>query len=136
MLEDVLKTLIPSEIRVFPKLTKNTEPYHFDRWDHDMDTGSAVLRYWFWSRDRSSKNRKRVFVAEAERLLRNTVKAGSITREDFKRHCPKTNRDGGCGFAVIIAVFESLGMVCHTEKRGVYAITNRELARVLVGGEV
>lgn len=133
MLEYVLKVLIPTQVHVFPKLTKSTDPYYFDRWDHDGGTGSAILRYWFWSRDRSSKNRKRVFIAEAERLLKDTLDAGKITREDFKRYCPKTNRDGGCGFAVIIAVFESLGMVCHTERRGVYAIIDRELARLLLG---
>jgi hypothetical protein len=133
MLEHVLKSLIPSEIRVFPKLTKSKDPYYFYRWDQDKDTGSAILRYWFWSRDRSRKNRKRVFVSETERLLENTLDAGEITRGDFKQYCPKTNRDGGCGFAVIVGVFESLGIVCHTEQRGVYAIVDREMARLMLG---
>ena len=132
MLEDALKDMIPSQVKVFPKLTAGRDPYHFYRWDYDADTASPVLRYWFWSSDRGRKYRKRVFISEAERLLENSLTKGEITRGDFKRYCPRTNSDGGCGFAVMIAMFEFLGLVRHTDQRGVYRIVNRELARQIL----
>ena len=129
MLEEYLKAMIPSQVRLFPKLTAGRDPYHFYRWDRDSDTGSAVLRYWFWSPDHTRKYRKRVFIDEAESLLRSALGSGEITRQGFLQHCPRTQSDGGCGFAVIIAIFEYLGLVRHTSERGVYAILSADRAR-------
>lgn len=127
MLEDELKDMIPSQNEEFPKLTPGRDPYYFYRWDDDADTASSVLRYWFWSSDREKKYRKRVFISEAERLLENSVTKGEITRGDFKRYCPRTDSDGGCGFAVMIAMFEFLGLVRHADERGVYEIVDRKV---------
>jgi len=132
VLEDALKEMIPSQVKLFPKLTAGRDPYHFYRWDYDQETGSPMLRYWFWSRDRGRKYRKRVFIGEAERLLERSLGTGEITRQDFKRFCPRTNSDGGCGFAVMVAMFEFLGLVRHTDERGAYEIVNRRVANQIL----
>jgi hypothetical protein len=132
LLEDALEQTIPSQVRLFPKLKAGRDPYRFYRWDFDADTGSPVLRYWFWSSDRGRKYRKRVFISEAERLLERSLGSGEVTRQDFRRFCPRTDSDGGCGFAVIVAMFEFLGLVRHTDERGVYEIVNRRVARQIL----
>lgn len=132
MLEQHLRAIIPSQVEEFPKLTEGRDPYYFYRWDFDNDKGSSVLRYYFWSPDRTRQYRKRVFISEAERLLRCTLNAGEMTRQDFQEHCPNTRRDGGCGFAVIIAILESLGIVEHADHWGVYRIVDRDRAQRLL----
>ena len=112
MLEQVLKKAIPSRLGQFRKLTPDRSPYYFDSWK--TDSGEAILSYWFWNKNKTKKNTKRVFVREIESLLRSTCDAGVITRGDFERYCPQTNGDGDCGFAVIFSILEFLQLV----KRG------------------
>jgi hypothetical protein len=128
MLEDALKAVIPDEIRTFPKLTEEGDHYFFDRWDRDRDTGAALLRYTYWSPDGTREYRKKILVPEVERLLESAIGAGQMGRQDFKRHCPRTDADGPCGLAVIVAIFDHLGILRRTEW-GVYSIVNSEKAR-------
>jgi hypothetical protein len=132
MLEQVLKAVIPSQLQVFPKLTPDRDPYYFSSWDLEETTGEPILRYWFWSRDGVRKHRKRVFVREAEHLLKNAIGTGRITKCDFEKYCPRTNGDGGCGFAVIIAILKHFGAV-RRSAWGVYAIVDRDRAREMAG---
>ena len=132
MLEQALKNLIPNHSKVFPKLTPDRDPYYFDSWDVDRDSGKPLLRYWFWNRERTKKYKKRVFVHEIESLLRNTCHTGTITKGDFKSYCPRTNSDGGCGFAVIIGILEYFHLVEHCG-RGVYDISDQAKILQLLG---
>ena len=132
MLEQVLVRSIPNRLETFPKLTPGKDPYHFQSWDTDEDTGEPVLRYWFWSRDRTKKHKKRVFVVEAKRLLRSTCGTAFISRDAFREYCPRTNSDGECGFAVIIGILKYLGVVCSLG-RGMYQIVDQAKARQLAG---
>ena len=81
MLESAIKALVPSQVRVFLRLTVRKPAYHFYRWDVDKLTGSAILRYWFWNHDHSRRNRKRLFVAEVETLLTSALNQGEISRK-------------------------------------------------------
>ena len=62
------------------------------------------MLYWFWNKERTSKNHKRLFIAEMEELVENICKGGIINKTKFKSCCPRTNGDGGCGYAVILSV--------------------------------
>jgi hypothetical protein len=128
MLEEALKAVIPREISTFPKLTEAGDHYFFDRWDRDRDTGAPLLRYSYWSPDRTRQYRKKILIPEVERLLHNTIGAGQIGRQDFRAYCPRTDADGPCGLAVIIATLEHLGIVRRTAW-GEYTIVNTEKAR-------
>ena len=131
MLERVLKRAIPDQLKAFPKLTSGRDPYRFSSWDLDEVTGEPILRYWFWSGDRACKYRKRVFIHEVESLLKNVAGTDEITRRDFKEYCPKTDRDGECGFAVVIAILEYFKIV-DKSARGVYSIVNHGKAQEIV----
>ena len=131
MLERILKRTIPEQLNAFPKLTSGKEPYRFSSWDLDEATGEPILRYWFWSRDQARKYRKRIFIYEVEGLLKNVAGTGEITRRDFKKYCPKTDRDGECGFAVVIAILEYFGIV-DKSARGVYSIVDHGKAQEIV----
>jgi hypothetical protein len=134
MLEQVLRSVIPSRFDMFPKLTPGRDPYHFDSWDKERRTGRAVLRYWFWNRGRTKKNRKRVFVGEIETLLRRAYHTGTINRGDFNTCCPRTNSDGGCGFAVIIGILDFFRVVSR-RGRGMYDVVDRDTLLKLMGGQ-
>ena len=131
MLEQVLKIVIPEQLHEFSKLTPGKDPYHFSSWDIDKITGETILRYWFWSRDRRRERRKRVFIREVESLFKTAVDTGEITRRDFEECCPRTNRDGGCGFAVIIAILGHFNTV-HSSKRGVYGVADRGKVQAII----
>ena len=132
-MENYLKAIIPSELEIFPKLTPGKDPYYFQRWDFDEDSESMVLRYCFQGSGGTRKYCKRVFVSEMEALLANSLESGEITRQDFRSYCEATNRDRECGFAVIIAILESLGIAAHTNRRGIYAIVDHGNAKQLLG---
>jgi hypothetical protein len=131
MLEDALKAVVPDEMDAFPRLTAEEDHYFFLRWDRDKDTGVALLRYTYWSPDRTREYRKKIVIPEFERLLESAVAAGQMGRQDFKTCCPRTDADGPCGFAVIIAILEHLGIARRTAW-GEYSIVNREKARRLL----
>jgi len=131
MLEDALRAVIPEELSAFPKLTEEGDHYFFDRWDRDGDTGLPLLRYTYRSPDGAREYRKRIIVPEVERLLESAICAGEMGREDFKTHCPRTDANGACAFAVIVAAFEHLGIIRRTAW-GVYSIVNREKARTIL----
>ena len=133
MLEQVLRTVIPEQLRVFSKLTSGKDPYYFSRWDRDKASGEPILRYWFWSKDRSCKRHKRVFIDELGRLLGSAVDTGEITRSAYKRYCPKTSSSGPCGFAVIIGVLEHLNIVRRAAP-AVYDIIDLDRAQEMVEG--
>jgi len=109
MLEQSLKKAVSVELTSFEKLTEGHDPYYFSMWDEE--DGTSILRYWFWNKAKTEKRRKRVFVSEIESLLRYAHKSQFITRDDFRTHCPRTNSDGGCGFAVIIRILEHFQVV-------------------------
>ena len=109
MLEPALKKVIPSELNSFNKLTKGRTPYYFTAWDEIE--GVSILRYWFWNKTKTKKNKKRVFVSEIETLLKHMQSADKITRGDYRQSCPRTNGDGTCGFAVIIWILEYFQVV-------------------------
>jgi hypothetical protein len=128
MLEAVLRNEIPSNLSTFDKLTEGQDPYFFDKWD--KENGTLILRYWFWDKNKIKKNRKRVFINEIESLLRNGISKNSITRDDFRVHCPRTNGDGPCGFAVTIRTLEHLRVVEIIE--GTYRIKSVESIKRLL----
>jgi hypothetical protein len=128
MLEDALQAVIPGEISTFPKLTGEGDHYFFDRWDRDRDTGAPLLRYTFWSPDGRREYRKKIVIPEVERLLESAIADGEMGRQDFKKHCPRTDANGPCGLAVIVGILEHLGIVRNTAW-GVYSIVNSEKAR-------
>jgi len=131
MLEDALKAVIPCELNSFPKLTEEGDHYFFDRWDRDRDTGMPLLRYTYWSPDGTREYRKKILIPEVERLLESAIGAGEMGREDFKKHCPRTDANGPCAFAVIVSAFEHLG-IARRAAWGVYTIANREKARTIL----
>jgi hypothetical protein len=109
-MEDVLRRLIPQQYSTFAKLTNRGEagPYRFDRWDKD-ETG-AILRYWFWSKDRTRKHRKSVSVTEMQRALAQSIGSESFSRCIYEKACPKSFRSQPCGFAVMGRCLEFLGV--------------------------
>ena len=120
MLEKRIKEVVPEHLKQFSKLTPGHDPYYFDAWDNEVT--ETIIRYWFWNKGRTKKNRKRVFVSEITVLLKNKLGDRQIDRGDFELFCPKTNRDGGCGFAVIIRILEYLDIVRFNS--GQYQIHN------------
>jgi hypothetical protein len=129
MLAQTLKKAIPNELSIFEKLTEGHDPYYFYVWDEEDNV--SILRYWFWDKTNTRKNRKRVFVDETEALLSNVQRARNITRGDYERYCPRTYRDGGCGFAVIIRVLEHFQVVEVVGSE--YRIQSLEKIRRLLG---
>jgi hypothetical protein len=126
--EDTLRTVIPSEIKIFAKLTEGHDPYYFFEWDK-IDN-SVVLRYWFWNKTKTGKHKKRVFIEEIPKLLSGFDKPTIITRTDFEKNCPRTKSDGGCGFAVMIRILEHFQIVESVD--GKYLIKRTEKIRELV----
>jgi len=125
MLEQCLKNIIPNQLDTFPKLKTGTNPYYFEKWDADTNTNDTIIRYWFWSKEKTNKHRKRVFVSEIKNLLIKCLHQNTLTRDDFKEQCKKTKSDGECGYAVIIGIFEHLGVIKKV-KQGLFEVINRE----------
>jgi hypothetical protein len=109
MLKKTLKGIIPSQLSAFPKLTGGNDPYYFDYWENESNI--AILRYWFWNRTKTKQNRKRVFINEFEKLLKQLFISRIVTRQDFEKYCPQTLSDGSCGFAVIIGILQHFQVV-------------------------
>lgn len=122
MIYQQIKKVVPRYLNRFDKLTPDHDPYYFDSWV----TGGpgTILRYWFWNRDKTKKNKKRVFLSEIDDLLKCKILNSEIARNDFERYCPKTNGDGGGGYAVIIRILEHLGVVQSIDGR--FQIQNRD----------
>jgi hypothetical protein len=119
-----LQLIIPKEIESFPKLKGEGEPYHFLKWDNDQTTKEPILRYWFWNKTKTFKNRKTIYLKEFEKLLNNSIENSVITRKSFIDTCPRTSQPGPCGFAVIIAILTHLCVVIK-EKPGMYSIKGK-----------
>jgi hypothetical protein len=128
MLETTLRKAIPSKLSSFSKLTEGHSPYFFDKWGEEK--GNTILRYWFWNEDQTKKNKKRVFINEIESLLQNSLSASEITRPAYIAHCPRTNGDGSCGFAVIIRILEYFQVVKIINKT--YRIKNIDAIKDLL----
>jgi len=109
MLEQTLKKAIPHQLSSFRKLTDGHDPYYFASWD--KEDGVSILRYWFWNKIKTRKNRRRIFINEIEELLKYSLRVQRITRKDYQQYCPRTMSDGPCGFAVIIRVLEHFQVV-------------------------
>ena len=128
MLEQTLKKVIPHELNSFSKLTEGHDPYYFTSWAEE--NGMPILRYWFWNRTKTRKNKKRVFVNEIEELLKHSQRMRRIIRSDYLRYCPRTNSSGDCGFAVIISILEHFQVV--EVVGGEYTIKSAESIRRLL----
>jgi len=125
MLEQKLKLLIPQEINEFPKIERIGDPYHFENWELDKKSNGLIMRYWFWNKDKSDTNKKRVFINEFESLLRFSFTDGGFKKTDFIRLCPKTNSDGGCGFTVMVGILEHQRII-EKAGHGSYELINSE----------
>jgi hypothetical protein len=129
MLEQTLRKEIPNKLSSFRKLTEGHDPYYFASWE--KENGASILRYWFWNKSRTKQNKKRVFINEIEKLLKYSIQEHRITRKDYKQYCPRTMRDGPCGFAVIIGILEHFQVVEIVE--GEYIVKNVEKLMELLG---
>lgn len=129
MLEQSLKKIIPNTYSTFPKLERG-DPYNFNRWDLDIN-GDLCLYYWFWNKNQTKKNKKRVVISEMEELIRNSLKKGYINREDFQNCCPISESAGPCGFAVVGRMLEYLDIAKHLGRVG-FEITDEKLAESLL----
>jgi hypothetical protein len=129
MVEQALKQVIPSQLSIFKKLTPGHDPYHFGSWD--KEGGVPILRYWFWIKAKTKKERKRVFINEVGSLLKLALQADYISRSDFRNSCPLTIDDGECGYAVTMRIFEYFQIV--EVLHGKCRIKNREKIKELLG---
>ena len=129
MLEQRLKGMIPNTYSIFPKLERG-DPYHFNCWDSDIN-GDLCLYYWFWNKNQTKKNKRRVVIAEMEELIRNSLKKGCITRKDFQSCCPISESAGPCGFAVVGRMLEYLDIAKYSGRCG-FKITDEKVAESLL----
>ena len=130
MLEQRLREIIPKPNSTFPKL-ESGDPYHFDHWRADSK-GEMCLYYWFWNKNRTKKNKKRVVISEVEKLIRNCLTRGQITRDDFRIYCSISESAGPCGFAVMGRMLEYLGIAQYLGWGRGFEIINGDLAQSLV----
>lgn len=130
MLEQRLREIIPNTISKFPKL-ESGDPYYFDHWDIDLNN-EMCLYYWFWNKNRTKKNKKRVVISEIKELIRNCLTRGQITNEDFKNYCPVSESAGPCGFAVTGRLLEYLSIARYLGRGLGFEIIDKDLARSLI----
>ncbi len=104
MIIEQIQKIVPSKIKHFKKLNGGEKMYTFTNWSDDK----FKFFFEFNSKDGGKKNVKRVFIKEVEKLLKKRKINDFITRADFKKYCKKTNKDGGCGFCVIVRILEFL----------------------------
>lgn len=114
-----IQKIVPSEVKRFKKLNGNEKMYSFTDWGVDK----FKFYYEFNSKDGRKKNVKRVFIKEIEKLLKRRKINDYITRSDFKKYCIKTNKDGGCGFCVIIRILEFLKIGLYISNSKGFKIT-------------
>ena len=125
-----LREIIPNKYSTFPKLGKG-DPYHFDHWGQDTN-GEDCMYYWFWNKDQTKKNKKRVVISEIDDLIENNISNGHISREDFKNSCPISESAGSCGFTVVGRVLECLGIAKYLGRGSGFEITDQKLAKSLL----
>ena len=130
MLESVLHLLIPAHVDTFAKL-RGGDPYHFDHWETDP-SGSKNLKYWFWNRKKSNKNRKRAPVSEIRIALGHVRNAGVFKQETYQAICPVASADGPCGFAVIGRTFEALSVARYAGHGAGFRLINADEATRLL----
>jgi len=130
MLEQRLREIILNPNSTFPKL-ESGDPYYFDQWRIDLN-GEMCLYYWFWNKNRTKKNKKRVVISEVEKLIRNCLTRGQINRKDFEEYCHTSNSDGACGFAVTGRMLEYLGIAQYLGWGRGFEIIDVDLARSLI----
>jgi len=129
MLKDELRAMIPSKYNKFDKL-ESEDPYHFDSWGMDK-YGNECLYYWFYSKDKSKRNQKRVVISEIENLLRDNVNQEIIKRSDFEEHCPVTLSAGPCGYAVTVRLLEYLGIAKYQGRSGIQLINKQKIQSLI-----
>jgi hypothetical protein len=130
MLEQRLREIIPTPNSTFPKL-ESGDPYYFDQWKTDLN-GEMCLYYWFWNKNRTKKNKKRVVISEVEKLIRNCLTRGQITRDDFRIYCSISESAGPCGFAVTVRMLEYLGIGQYLGRGLGFEIIDSDLAQSLI----
>ena len=130
MLEQHLREIIPNTNSTFPKL-ESGDPYYFDHFGTDLNK-EMCLYYWFWNRNRTKKNKKRIVLSEIEELIRNCLTGGYITREDFRNCCPISESAGPCGFAVAGRILEYIGIAQYLGREFGFEIIDRDLAKSLL----
>ncbi len=131
MLQEKLKEIIPKKTKEFAKFEKD-EPYYYDGWREDR-YGECCLYYWFWNKDKTKKNQKRIVISELVQLLKVVIENDVIyiTRDMFKKMCAKTESEGPCGFTVSVRLLETLG-VSKYEGRNQIRVIDRKLLKRLI----
>ncbi len=86
------------------------------------------LYYWFWNKNRTKKNKKRVVISEVEELIRNCLTREQINRKDFEEYCHTSNSAGPCGFAVTVRALEYLGIGRYLGRKEGFEIIDSDLA--------
>jgi hypothetical protein len=102
--EEIIKRISEPEFKTFEKLRKRSEPYCLK----EVNVKEKFIRYKFPNSDGSKINVKRCFIDELAELLNCTQNKKNITKTDFIKYCPKTNRDGSCGWAIMVRIIEKL----------------------------
>lgn len=119
--EKLRKLLIP--LYPFRKIkNEDNNPYYFKCWGTDQLDG-VTFYYWFWSKDKTKKNEKRVILKEFEALINISIKTGCISRKNFNQLCPRTDQSGPCGFAVMLSIITDVAGTTKTSA-GLFEITN------------
>lgn len=132
VLDRSLREIIPDKYSTFPKLEKG-DPYHFDHWGKDTN-GEDCLYYWFWNKDQTKKNKKRVVISEIDALIENKISNGHISRDDFKKLCPISESAGSCGYTVVGRMLEYLEIAKYLGRGSGFEITDHKLAKSLLKG--
>ena len=132
MLIKNMKAAIPSKLSSFRKLENRGDPYYFDHWGIDLNNEECMY-YWFFSKDRYRKNKKRVIINEVEKLLESVIISNDlkISRADFEKLCPITLSVGPCGFAVITRILEFLEIGEYIKNQGFEIYDKDEVQRIL-----
>lgn len=99
-----IEQLIPDGLSSFPKLVSG-EPYRFDRWSYDRK-GRLCLYYVVTGGQKEYK--KRIPIQELIEAAIFFRRKGEFRRGDFRRFCPIANRDGSCGYTVMLRILQSL----------------------------
>ena len=120
-----LKNIIPNAYTEFDEL-KSNKKYFFCKWGIDK-YNEECLYYWFYSKDKSKKNVKRVVICELEKLLKY-CKVNNITivnREMFANICNITYTNGPCGYCVSIRMLEYLNLAEYIGANGFKLILHK-----------
>lgn len=110
-----IKDCVPRSLSTFPKLQKG-EPYQFERWDQGKH--GFCLRYSFIARDRATRIRKYVVLAEIVKAAEHLTNTGAFSRTDYQSLCVLSQSSGPCGFAVTGRILEALGLGRYVGRKG------------------